>query len=324
MPLPKAAQAALERAEQIEQELQAPPPSDPTPAPPPAEEPPAPAPAPAPEPPPPAPAENWEQKYRSLQGKYDAEVPSLQAQIRTLTGQVAELTAKVQTPPKPADPPPAAPEPPPKLVTDKDVENFGPDVIDLIARKAQEIVAEQTGKLTGELQALRAENAKLAAQVEGTAETASKAAYTGFIGEVRKRVPDLDTLDQNQSWLDWCMGVDPLSGSQRQLLLNDALTKGDLERTVAFIDTWRKTQPANPDPTPPAKDPAVEAELRSQLEPGTSKTPPAPAPEPSSITASDIAKFYDDVTKGKYRGRDQERLAREAEIDKAIAEGRVR
>lgn len=321
--LPRAVQEQLEQAEKMEAELAAPPASDPTPAPTPPAEPPAAEPPVTPPAAPPAPADTYEQRYLSLKGKYDAEVPALNAQVRQLTSQVSDLTAEIAKLNKPAAAPsdPAPAPAPQKLVTDKDVENFGPDLIDLIGRKAAEIAAEQTASLKGELATAKAELAALKPQVEDVGKTASANAYATFLGELRKKVTDLDELQSNQSWLDYCMAVDPILGVERQHTLNDALAKQDLSRVVAFVDAWRKTQPA-PEP-PPAKDPAAEAELRAQITPGSSKTPPAPSPEPKTWTTSEVLKFYDDLRRGKYRNEPAEAKRIEAEIDKATAEGRV-
>lgn len=320
--LPASVQAQLDRAEQIEQEMASPPAPDPTPDPP-AEEPPAPEPDPPPAPPAPPP-EDFEQKYRSLKGKYDREVPALQAQVTQLTGQVSELTAKLNDASKPADTPKPAVAPAPKLVTDKDIDNFGPDLIDLIGRKAREIAAEQTGEIVGELQTLRAENAALKAKVEGAEQTVAKTSFETFIGKLRERIPDLDEVNATQSFLDWCMGEDELRGGQRQQILAAAMEAQDVQRVVNFVNAWRATQSPPPAPaSAPAKDPKVEAEFRSQVAPGSSKTPPSPPPAPKVWKAAEINAFYADVTRGKYRGRDAEFNAIEAEINQAIAEGRV-
>jgi uncharacterized protein involved in exopolysaccharide biosynthesis len=42
--------------------------------------------------------EDFEQRYRTLRGKYDAEVPRLHQEVNTLRAEIAELTKKVSTP----------------------------------------------------------------------------------------------------------------------------------------------------------------------------------------------------------------------------------
>jgi hypothetical protein len=71
-----------------------------------------------PPPPPPPPAEDWEHKYRVLQGKYNSEVPRLSGQVSSLQAQLDELTAKMEDMRK-AAPPPA---PTNRLITKEEVD----------------------------------------------------------------------------------------------------------------------------------------------------------------------------------------------------------
>ena len=107
-------------------------------------EPPAPEPPVDPPPAPPAAAEDWQHKFQTLQGKYNAEVPQMRNQITALTQQIENLKAA-----PPATPPAApAPEPPrAKLITDEDTETYGDDLIDLMRRIARETDAGERAKL---------------------------------------------------------------------------------------------------------------------------------------------------------------------------------
>ena len=78
------------------------------------------------------PKETWEQKYKTLQGMYNADVPRLNAQNREMQSRVSQLeqllalltiNRRNQTPPQ-SDP----------LITDADVKEYG-DSIDVMRRK---------------------------------------------------------------------------------------------------------------------------------------------------------------------------------------------
>jgi hypothetical protein len=97
------------------------------------------------------PAEGWEQKYRVLQGKYNAEVPRLQKQAQTQAQQIETLTAQltatqgmVASIAQNRGPAPAgqgsAPAAPAKLVKDEEVSEFGEELTDFIRRVAQDTV----------------------------------------------------------------------------------------------------------------------------------------------------------------------------------------
>src|SRR3954469_12401913 len=110
----KRQQEQVEAYDRQVQEAAAPPPEPPqpeTPPEPPAPEPPAPQPTPVP---PPATDEAalWKQRFLSLQGMFNQQVPSLQQQVKDLAALVADLQK-----PKPTA---AAPEAPKALVTKED------------------------------------------------------------------------------------------------------------------------------------------------------------------------------------------------------------
>ena len=103
------------------------------------------SPQPAPEPPTPisqgtepkqVSEETWEQKYRTLRGMFDAEVPRLHAQAREMNQQIQTLiaenaVAKVQQTRE------AAPATAKTLITEQDKEAFGSDLLDLIDRATE-------------------------------------------------------------------------------------------------------------------------------------------------------------------------------------------
>src|SRR6478735_6296321 len=99
---------------------------------------PAPAPAPSPQPTEPS-AEDWEQRYRTLQGKYDSEVPTLRADVTRTNAQIASLERVIgmmQEAPKAA---PASEISPTVVHTPepKDVEEYGEELIQAVGRWVQ-------------------------------------------------------------------------------------------------------------------------------------------------------------------------------------------
>jgi hypothetical protein len=137
MALPRQVEAQLKELEEIEKQLAAqqdtePPALDPEPESKPAEpteptqnsEPEPQQPEAKPEKPaePDVPEETWQQKYKTLKGMYDAEVPRLHSDVRELRAQMDKLQKAAEAP-KPETKPAKAE----KLVTDADVQAFGED-----------------------------------------------------------------------------------------------------------------------------------------------------------------------------------------------------
>lgn len=310
--LPNAVQRQLEEAEELERNFNAKP-DEPTTDPAPPTEDPAPEPPPVPEPKSTPDEDRWEARYKSLKGMYDSQVPSLQAEVRTLQGQLADAIRRMDE---------AAKAPKPKdtrtpKVTEKDVEAFGGDLVDLIKRQAEEIAAEAIGELHAKVQLLEETNAKLTSEVGGVAENQGELARNTFLSRLTELVPDWEATNVNPDFLAWLAEVDPVSNVQRQKWLEDAYTKLDAGRTAKLFTMWKPTTPEAPKP---AREP-----LERQVTPSSTKSPtPISASEDRVWTAEDIQQFFNDITRGVYKGRDADAKQIEAQIDRAISEGRVK
>lgn len=268
---------------------------------------------------PPQPADDtWRQRYLTLEGKYKAEVPRLHAEVRELKASLETAIAKMSAAPAPEKPAPAKS----KLVTDKDAETFGSDLIDLIKRQAQELVSEREVALNEVVKELRAENASLKANVTSVTKTQEATAQEAYVAQLTALVPDWETVNRDQGFLTWLEGQDPLSGLARQALIDNAYQQLDAKRTAVIFNAWKGLQPAQP-PAPPQPKP----EVQRQVTPGKSKQVPAsPASDASGKIWShaEIENFYRDVRAGLYVGKAAEVAQVEAEIDLAVSTGRIR
>lgn len=248
--------------------------------------------------------ETWQKRYQTLQGMFNAEVPRLNAQVKELQQQLQQVLAKAQAPAK-------APEPQEKLVTEKDVEAFGGELLDVIKRQAVEAVQADFAKL-------QAENAELRKQLGGVAEKQGHVDRRTYFAELAAAVPDYEKLNTDQGFLAWLAELDPVSGLNRQTFLTAAYENLDAQRTAAVFSTYKQTlakQPVN----------AAAQELQRQVAPGTSRasTPTTQATGAEKIwSLAEIERFYVDVSKGKYVRDEATRI--EAEIDAAVAAGRLK
>lgn len=270
---------------------------------------------PAPKPEPPTSEETWEHRYKTLDGKYKAEVPRLFGELRELK---AELEAAQATIAELKRAPAEAQPKPKKLVTDEDVETFGPDLVDLIDRKAREVADELVDGRTAEL---RAENEKLREQLTGVSERQQSNDRQVFYAELERLVPDYEALNVDPGFLNWLAEVDQLSGVARQEYLNRAYVSFDATRTAALFNAYKQlTAP------PVAPTPQSDSTLERQVAPSGSKasTPPPAAASTKIWRSGEIEAFYKQVSLGKFKDNEADRVRIEAEIDQAVAEGRVR
>ena len=318
MSLPKQVQAQVEEAERLEALLQQ---QTEAPADPPKTEEVLEQPAPpvdpaSPSPPPPSETtseETWQRRYKTLQGKFNAEVPRLSSQVQDLTRQLADAQSKIDALAKKSEPK----APAKSLVTDKDIEAFGGDLVDLVKRQAQE-TAEQLAE--ERLSRLAEENDILRKQLTGVAERQVSNDREVYFAKLGTKVPDYEELNVDEGFIAWLEEADPLSGQARQEYLNSAFKGFDVERTAQLFNAYKATVAPS---APPAK--TINRDLQRQVTPSTSKVtgPTEPQQDTRIWKQSEIAEFYADITKGKYKGEAAEQARIEAQIDQAVAEGRV-
>lgn len=329
--LPKAVRAQIEAANNLAQELAAqrnpPPEPEAQPEAPPAEaQPQEQAPA----------ATDWEQRYKVLQGKYNAEVPRLQRQTSEMSGRLEQLQQQLTATQgmlasfgqRAAAPVPES-APPARLVKDEEIQTFGQDLYDFVKRAAREATLPE---LEERIRPVRQQVEEVRGTAQNVVRRTSEAEQQRVLAMLDAQVPDWRTLNEDHTFLDWLAKVDPYTGRQRGELLREAYVAHDGPRVVAFFKGFL-TEHATVAPQPAAPAPAPQAQAGSQrtLEeftaPGAVKPPGATsAPEGTNKriwAESEIKRFYDQCTAGVYRTNQKRRDEIEREIHKAVAEGRV-
>lgn len=332
---PPAVAAQAARAEALQRQNAAPPAPAPTPsATPGGNEPPAPTPAVSLEPPappqalqpsappaPPAPAPpsaapvDWEARARAAEGRLAAE----RKRAADLELLVANRAAVAPTP----APAPAAPQ---KLVTPQDETDFGVDMLEVMRKVAREEIMPVAMPLQHEVGDIKN---KLGA----VGHSVNRSSWDRFHDELKAKVPDYEAEGEDPRFLEWLDKVDPYSGQRRADMLDQAVSRHDAQRAVAFFEGFRSELTAIDPQRPPAASPAVSARtveeadkrpLETFVAPGkaTSAAHPAPPNKPY-FTRAQITSFYTAKAMGKYRGREAEVAATEQAIFLAEREGRV-
>jgi len=241
--------------------------------------------------------ENWEVKYKVLNGKYSAEVPRLAEQVRELKDQIKALSEK------------PAPEPEVvvknKLTPEQVVEQFGEDFASAVGSLASQIAEQRTAKLREEL----------APKVEQAAETAIRSARADFFRGLEALVPEFRQIDEEDGFTLFLDEVDPMSGRPRRDFFNDANHSNDAARVARFFSAYRglKSQPAQQ----PVAMPSIEA----QIAPDSSRSAPSTPPGKKLWTRAEIGRFYEAVRRGAYSEQDYGRI--ESDIFAAQRENRV-
>ena len=270
--------------------------------------------------------EDFEHKYRTLQGLFNKNMRDLRGENDNLRGRLQEMEgvlASIQTAPV------AAPTPAQSgLITDKDVQEFGEDTIDMIRRATREEMQgtyqAEISRLNQQVQAL----SQLAPQVQHLAGATQNTGYSMFLRNLTDMVPDWQQHNENPDFLTWLEQPEIMSGKTRRELLGEAYQSHDAARTSQFFEMWKRER-GIAEPAPPATgrpnaggNPA--SELANQINPGKGRSlNSADSSQKPSYTADDIKQFYNDIAHGAYKGRDEERAQRERDIFLAQKEGRI-
>lgn len=266
-------------------------------------------------------SEDFTQKYKTLQGMYNAEVPRLHQQNKEMAQrlqQMEQLLASLSTQPAPT----AATQPvADKFVTDKDVEEYG-DSIDMMRKVSREEISQVNQRVQRIEQLLQQMQTNVVPQVQNIAHRQQVSAEQQFWAELGASVPNFREVNSNEQFQAWLLESDPLTGITRQTYLDDAQRTMDARRVSNIFRTWLEIsgQASVAQPTGRAN-----AELEKQVAPGRSRGTGTPAAASKSKTYSpqDIQKFFNDVRAGKYKGREQERDRIERDIFAAQRENRI-
>jgi len=263
------------------------------------------------------PEKTLEQKYRTLQGMYNAEVPRLHAEKREMAGRVQQLEQLIATMNSPAAQPQTPAE---KLVTEQDIEEYG-DSIDVMRKVYREEVSAQQARINQLEQLLRQMQTTVVPQVNQLSHNQAVSTEQRFWADLQTAVPDWQDVNANRDFQSWLLEVDPLTGINRQTYLDDAQRNLDARRVASFFAAWKGLSGV---PDAQTNRTAQPSQLEKQVAPGRGRSGSSRASgEPKTYSSEDIKRFFTDVQKGKYKGREDERDRLERDIFAAQREGRI-
>jgi hypothetical protein len=332
MPLPEAVQRQLDEADRIEKALAAQqnpeiPPVEPQQTVDPAPQAPDATPqqqAPAPVTPEPPKVDDWKQRYDTLMGKYQSEVPRLIQQAKDAATREQALNSRLDqlevllkaSTEKPTEPQKPAIDP-------KDAEAFGGDLVEMVQRVATAALEKHLGAAVSKVDGLVDRFTKLEAQLTGVTQTTAKTAEESFYSKLAVVVPDYEQVNTDPRFLEWLGQVDPVYGVPRQAALDAAANAMDATRVANVFTAFKATiAPTSP---PPAPTPKVNSELAKQVAPATATgAAPTVQPQPGGpVSIRAITEFYDQLRRGEWKGKEQAAAVREAEINAAIETGNL-
>lgn len=258
-------------------------------------------------------SESFKQKYATLRGKYDAEVPRLHQQVKELTDQMNAIREEAEAAKKAE-----AEKPKEKVsyVTDADREEYGDDLIDFQRRVAKEASQEYEDRFEQQAKVIE----QLQQQISNTG---SQVGEVGFTQKLNALVPGFDQLDNDERWVAWLNEYDPMTRGPRRDQAQSAFNSGDAEAVAHYVGLFRES----------INEPVANGKSDRQTELEKQVTPSRSASTVTNKSSSKDSRVYSEKelnnawtkirtlnTQGKYD--DAEKL--EAELTAAYMEGRVK
>ena len=254
------------------------------------------------------------EKHRndSLQGRLDSQLRPLNDTVRDLRSHISDLESRLEK--RETDTKNAVPAHL-RHLSPGELENLDKDSVELQSRVARGVVEDalSTSERDSTERLQQVDQRIVALEAQKQAQTTSD-----FWGKVEKVVPGANTVnDSDPRWGTFLDTVDPLSGRSRREIGEVALSIGDVKRVAYLMQDFNKdvagVAPAAPGPAPVVRRPEP---VRA--------TPAAPAATAAPVIRhSQIRRFYDDLARGKFRGKEEQADRLEAAIINAVEDGRV-
>jgi len=262
--------------------------------------------------------DTFEQRYRTLQGMYNADTSRLRAdnqQLNTRVSQLEQLLSSLSSAPAAS-----AADDYEKLVTSKDIEEYG-DSIEVMRRVTKEEVSTANRRIAELEQLIRQMQTSVLPKVEQVAHRQALSAEQAFWADLTANVPAWRDMNADSAFHTWLLEVDPMTGLTRQSYLEDAQRNLDARRVASIFSAWQGLSGQSVAQSP---RPASTSQLEKQVAPGRSRSTGATVTDqPKTYAAADIRKFFEDVRKGLYKGKEAERDRIERDIFAAQRESRI-
>ena len=255
------------------------------------------------------PRTDWKKRYRNFKASADATIYQLRQQNANLSEENLELSEKLEelttqlreTSQQTFQSP----------LTDEEREILGDDAVSSLQKLVDAKVAAIVSPIKEELKAEKEARKK---EREQEVKATRQANNSSFISRLEELVPDCVEIDKNRDFLAWMDEGDSVSGLSRKYIFQQAQAIGDVGRVAQFFKDWKSMTNQGTET------------LDKHISPSkTSKTTQKPVQKkPEVITYAQIIKFYDDVARGEYRGKEKLKQELENKYNAALASRAVR
>lgn len=244
--------------------------------------------------PPEAKSEDWEHKYRVIEGKYRAEVPRLHQENRAIREQLEALQQQIQTIQRPVE---STSTPDFKLLDDYFDKDTKQQLDAYIEQKVQRRLQDVEGL------------------VQQTRQMSAQTAEQAFWKDVLQKVPDYAAVSNDPAFGDWLNQPMPMTPYTRYQLMMDAYQSGSADRYAEFITAYR----GNKEPAQPI-DPALR---KKAIPPKAASGTASPGEGKRMYSREEYAKLGERVRQAQQQGRREEVKKLMSEMDAVVSERRI-
>lgn len=238
--------------------------------------------------------DKWEARYKTLNGKYSAEVPRLHAALKERESTLKSLTDEVEALKRSVSKE--------SLVKPEEVQEYGEPLVDLMRRAAREEMSAKDAELESLKRKVDSFEVKTVANNEAS-----------FYENLASNVPDWMAINDDPAFHAWLAEYDDLTGYQRQQILSEAEGKRDAVRVAKFFNTYKQVQNKTAA--------SASNSLESQVAPVSSKAD-VPQQGKKLWTRAEVADFYARSRRGAFTEAQADAI--ETDIQLALGEGRIR
>ncbi len=254
----------------------------------------------------------FEQKYKTLRGKYDAEVPRLHSQVKDLTAKLTNLTESLSAKPKE----PTKPKEKVSYVTDEDRAEFGEELIEVQRRVAKEVSQDYEERLEQQNEVIE----QLQKQLKQTGTQVGEMSFSQRLSQI---VPDFAEIDNDERWVAWLNEHDPMLRGPRRDQAAAAFNAGDAEAVAHYVKLWK----ASLEPEVSNARETRQVELEKQVAPNrsaNSANTKSVGKDAKVYSEREIEAAWNRIRSLNTRHKYDEATKLEADITTAYLEGRVR
>jgi hypothetical protein len=267
--------------------------------------------------------EVWKARYNSLRGLFEQQVPMLQQRVKELATELE--TVRKAPPVAPSKTPdPALSQPGTTRVTEKDVETFGGDLIDLVARKSQEVAESVAAQYQNRIDQLEQALAKATGTVQQVAQTQVQSAKERFFTTLDSQLPgwaELQATDACQAWLG-----EPIPGTDAtwEDALKQAAAQANPTKALSVFRQFLKEHPQLDQSAAASTAQQTARDVQRQVAPPKSKGNAPAAPSQKRVwTSSEYEAETRKLINLQKRGLYEQAAQIENELNAAMAEGRI-